>query len=105
MAYMELVLQVWQEYMERVTTDGGSGVSGDNVGRGYGVSGSSSEGYGGLFVGGLAPIYLEPSSISGTPPPTTGNHRMGELYVDSGGELYFCIQNGTPGTWKKVQLV
>ena len=26
----------------------------------------------------------------------------GELYVDSNGRLYYCLANGTPGTWVKM---
>ena len=35
-------------------------------------------------------------------PPTTGHHLMGEMMVDSLGNLFFCKANGTPGTWVKV---
>lgn len=68
----------------------------------YGVSGSSGMSYGGSFYGGLAPLRLVPASTPGA--PSTGNHLMGELYVDSVGNLYFCTQNGTPGTWAKLNL-
>src|SRR5262249_12515551 len=37
--------------------------------------------------------------------PSKGAHNMGELYVDNQGVLYFCMAGGTPGSWKKVQLV
>jgi hypothetical protein len=67
-----------------------------------GVAGSSGQNYGGHFVGGLAPILLEPASNSGR--PRSGTHRRGELYVDSQGALFFCIADGTPGTWCQVQL-
>jgi hypothetical protein len=50
-------------------------------------------------------IYLKPSFSPSAGAPTSGNHNMGELYVDSTGVLYFCVGNGNPGTWKKVQLV
>ena len=52
---------------------------------------------------GLAPIRLNPSSTSNA--PTSGNHKMGELFVDNAGILYYCTQDGTPGIWRKVQLV
>ena len=35
----------------------------------------------------------------------TDFHGLGEFFVDADGVLYFCVQNGTPGTWKKVQLI
>ena len=68
-----------------------------------GVSGESANAYGGAFNGGLAPLWLVPSHSQG--PPNTGDHLMGEFYVDNQGALYFCVANGTPGTWKRVQLV
>ena len=81
----------------------GTGVFGES-GSGTGVLGSSSTKYGGDFSGGLAPLILRhPENAQG--PPTSGNHQMGELFVDNQGVLYFCVANGTPGTWKKVQLV
>lgn len=52
---------------------------------------------------GLAPIRLDPTNISGA--PTSGNHMMGELSVHNAGILYYCSKDGTPGTWKKVQLL
>lgn len=52
---------------------------------------------------GLAPIRLNPSSTSNA--PTSGNHKMGELFVDNAGILYYCAQDGTPGIWRKVHLV
>lgn len=95
-------------------TGQGTGISGscqDGIGvigqcdkeTGTGVRGQSLHGYGGTFAGGLAPIRLEPSNTSG--PPTTGQHDVGELFVDKGVNLFICIQFGTPGVWKKVQLV
>jgi len=85
---------------------GANGVEGNST-DGNGVSGISVNGIGGSFIGGErgAAIYLGPSIISG--PPQTGNHSLGELIVDSQGNLYFCTQGDgtTLGTWKKVQLV
>ena len=78
----------------------GIGVSGD--GSDAGVFGNGVK-YGGDFIGGLAPLRLRPSKIQGS--PNTGDHSMGELYVDNEGALYFCVVSGTPGTWKRVQLV
>ncbi|RPI84482.1 MAG: hypothetical protein EHM41_13275 [Chloroflexi bacterium] len=68
----------------------------------YGVSGSSDDSYGGSFYGGLAPLRLIPATTPGA--PNLGTHKMGELYVDSVGNLYFCTQDGTPGTWAKLNL-
>jgi hypothetical protein len=70
--------------------------------RGDGVFGSSEQGYGGHFKGTRAPLRLEPADSSG--PPTHGRHRRGEFYVDNNGDLFFCKDDGTPGSWFKVQL-
>jgi hypothetical protein len=80
---------------------GSNGVVG--TGGNIGVVGDSTSGYGGAFSGGLAPLRLEPSNTQGS--PASGRHSVGELYVDNNGALYFCVGSGTPGTWKRVQLV
>lgn len=95
-----------------------SGVFGFNVaptGAAYGVTGSadsaagagvrgiSDHGYGGDFRGGRAPLRLVPAATAGA--PTTGNHQRGEFFVDSDGDLFYCKDGGTPGTWFRVRLV
>jgi hypothetical protein len=71
---------------------------------GNGVAGNSGAGYGGIFVGGRAPLRLVPAT-TGTGAPTTGSHQRGEFFVDSNGGLFYCQADGTPGTWARVQLV
>jgi hypothetical protein len=80
----------------------GAGVNGFSN-NGTGIEGTSANGIGGNFSGGLAPLRLQPASNMG--PPVGGNHRTGELFVDSGGALFFCIADGNPGTWRRVQLI
>ena len=63
----------------------------------HGVFASSTEGYGLVATGGLAPIWIRPAAASGA--PTSGTHALGELYVDTNGVLYRCVTAGTPGTW------
>jgi hypothetical protein len=85
-------------------TAGGIGLLASSTGGpGIAVSANAPEGIGVVAEGGLAPLRLVPSTVGGK--PTSGNHLVGELYVDSGGVLYFCVTSGTPGTWKTVQLV
>ena len=67
---------------------------------GVGVLGSSNSGVGGVFAGGKAQLKLEPGA-TGTGKPTTGHHTKGELFMDSGGALFVCTANGTPGTWRR----
>jgi hypothetical protein len=57
-------------------------------------------GLGGSFDGTLAPLRLVPASTPGA--PQTGLHSVGELYVDSRGNLYFCKKDGTPGAWTRL---
>jgi len=79
-----------------VAAGNGTGVFGLSDGTGVGVTGSSQSGIGGYFKSQeSSQLALEPSSTSGV--PTTGNHLMGELFLDNTGVLYFCIQNGKPG--------
>jgi hypothetical protein len=79
-------------------SDSGIGVrafSGD----GDGVLALSTSGIGGVFGGGKAQLMLQPSSTLGR--PTTGQHTKGELFMDSGGALFVCTADGTPGTWRR----
>jgi hypothetical protein len=73
-----------------------------------GVRGSSSSGpgvlgegkYGGEFQGTSAQLRLLPGASAGR--PTTGDHFIGEIYMDSAATLFVCVANGSPGTWVKV---
>lgn len=49
---------------------------------------------------GLAHLYLVPAVEAG--PPTTGAHRVGEVFVDATGKPYCCTASGTPGTWRSL---
>jgi len=99
-------------------TAGKSGVFGSNShtsGPAFGVSGTTSspdgaaingfsdQGYGATLKGGRAPLHLEPGTLTG--PPTSGNHQRGEVFVDGAGDLFFCREQGTPGSWFRVQLI
>jgi hypothetical protein len=80
------------------------GVTGqaDDV-QGIGVRGMSKHGYGATLQGGRAPLRLLPAETAGA--PTSGDHEVGELFVDSNGDLFFCKVKSTPGmpaTWVKI---
>ena len=87
------------------------GVTGhaDDV-HGIGVRGMSKHGYGATLQGGLAPLRLLPAETEGV--PASGYHQVGELFVDSKGDLYFCKVAGTAGvagtpgtcTWFKIAM-
>jgi hypothetical protein len=67
-------------------------------GDGIGVSGDG--GLGGEFSGDVAPLRLVPSNrVSGIP---GGTHQTGELLVNNTGDLLYCKQGGTPGTWVRL---
>jgi hypothetical protein len=70
---------------------------------GPGIKSQSTSNYGGDFAGGRAPIVLRAAPTAGA--PTTGSHNTGELYVAATGKLFFCVESGTPGTWKQVKLI
>jgi hypothetical protein len=67
-----------------------------------GVAGASERGYGASFRGGLAPLRMEPSASAGS--PTTGAHQVGEFFVDSAGDLFFCKVGGVGPAAKWVKL-
>jgi hypothetical protein len=87
------------------TVSGGYGSIGFGNGdaAAHGVWATSTAGYGLVADGGLAPIWLKPAGSAGA--PTSGAHAVGELYVDSNGVLYQCIDAGSPGTWAQSLLV
>jgi hypothetical protein len=78
----------------------GVGVRGEGK---TGVRGASPNGYGGVFKGGKAHLFLPPGPTAGA--PTTGTHSKGELYMDSAAKLWLCVVNGTPGTWQRLATV
>lgn len=43
----------------------------------------------------LAPLYIEPSDLSGA--PTDSGHRKGEMHVDADGKVWICAQTGSVG--------
>src|SRR5262249_55528306 len=65
-----------------------------------GVTASSVSGLGAELSGGEAPVRLVPAATAGA--PKAGVHKRGELYVDSQGQLFLCVADGTPGSWKHV---
>jgi hypothetical protein len=66
-----------------------------------GVSGTSTQGIGGSFQGGHAPLLLVPAG-SGIGHPVAVAHTVGEFYVDSAGTVWYCAAGGTPGTWQQL---
>jgi len=69
---------------------------------GQGVYAQSDNGYGLQVSGGRAPILIQGSGGSG--PPGSDLHRVGELYADGQGSLYYCVGEGTPGTWVQIAV-
>ena len=70
---------------------------------GYGVYGASPQGIGGAFAGGAAQLRLVPGATAG--PPSGSAHQMGELYLDSQGDLYLCTLGGPSSRWTKLNLM
>ncbi len=81
----------------------GMGVVGKNFDAGgIGVLGEATNGYGGWFQGGKAHLFLKPAGSAGRP---AGAHSKGEIYLDKNANLFVCTQDGTPGTWRRIQTV
>ena len=90
--------------------EGRFGVFGNGQGAGvYGTAQSqdgvaimgNALGYGGLFNGGKAQLWLQPGASADR--PTSGDHNAGELYMDSNATLFVCTAGGNPGVWRMVQ--
>ncbi len=92
-----------------VTAGGGHAVAGDieasapntvaatwgrHKGTGAGIGGISVGGYGGEFQGGPAQIRLIQEATAPVGAPTTGDHKLGELFVDGAGNLYLNKADG-----------
>ncbi len=95
---------VWGQVEPNGTAEGfGYGVLGTALfaSTGTGVRGEGF--YGGSFKGTSAPLYLEnPTALEGPPTGLTITHNAGELYVDKIKSLYYCIETGAPGKWRKI---
>lgn len=89
-------------------TNGAVGVLGAST-INSGVAGMSLTGAGGYFkspagIGvraqGLVPLWLEAGPGQGA--PDSGTHQVGEVVVDSVGDVFVCTTGGSSPTWKKV---
>ena len=81
--------------------DGGVGLRAEGpTGIVAGVNGIFN-GHGGVFSGeGIGQIRLVPSSIlSG---PSSVPNLAGSILVDVNGDIYFCTEDGNPGTWTQL---
>ena len=65
---------------------------------GYGVVSISNTGVA-LVAGGGGRIQQALRTLGA---PTVGTYGAGEQIRDAAGDMYICIANGTPGTWRKV---
>jgi hypothetical protein len=73
------------------SSNSGAGVVGQGVGAGA---------IGLLALGARANVEMLPAGI---PPATrTDSHKMGELVTDAAGDLWCCVEAGTPGSWRKL---
>lgn len=80
---------------------GGTGVRG--VGTGIGVGGASVSGTAVHAMSDHVPLHLTSYGLN-RPAPTGDStlHRAGDLVVESSGALWYCIADGTPGTWRRL---
>ena len=80
------------------TGSASAGVQGSSD-TGYGIYGASTSGYA-LYSGGNGRIGMAVHVVA--VPPTSGEYRIGDLVLDSSGNLALCVTAGTPGEWRKV---
>jgi len=83
------------------TSSDGYGVVAIN-GNGGAGSGLWARSLGGVAVrleGGKANALFVPGATTG---PVAGAHERGELANDSAGDLWLCVNSGSPGTWRKL---
>jgi hypothetical protein len=87
----------------------GDAIQGDGHGSGIGVHGRGDvegvgiRGDGGIGVWGFGTRAALQLGDTGTAPPTrTDAHVKGELTTDANGDLWFCVADGTPGTWRQL---
>lgn len=48
-----------------------------------------------------ANLYLQPAGPA-APPDRTGAQAVGDVVVDESGDLWFCVEAGLPGAWRKI---
>jgi hypothetical protein len=77
----------------------GVGVSGVSE-QGFGVIAFCRDGVGGHFQGGRANVNLPP--FGAPPPQRTDAHLQGEFVDDRNGDLWLCVDSGSPGIWRKL---
>lgn len=84
----------------RGTATRGVGVRG--TGGRIGVDGFSSSGLGGSFSGAAGALRVD--GWEGRPPPLRATTSFADrvLETDASGELWYCVESGTPGTWRKI---
>jgi hypothetical protein len=76
----------------------GRGLWGHSDSNGIGVAGDG--GIGVLAFGTRAALQV---ADTGAAPPTRADaHVKGELTTDANGDLWFCVADGTPGTWRQL---
>lgn len=62
---------------------------------------AGSNGYGGLFGGGISQIRLIPATASGA--PAVAGHKVGEFFVDKNGDIYYAVgAGGNTEGWRKL---
>jgi hypothetical protein len=94
----------------RSSTIEANGIRGDGHGvTGIGLWGHSD--FGGIGVQGDGGVGVKASGTrsallltgSGIAPSTRVDaHTVGEIDIDASGNVYLCVANGTPGTWRKL---
>ncbi|MDO8364305.1 MAG: hypothetical protein Q7V88_15545 [Actinomycetota bacterium] len=92
-------------YIDNPDSGGSIGVAGEAPGVGQiGVKGLSTAGWGAWFESGFAEMTLGGSSRT-APTADLVQHYYGDVVAQNGGNLstlWYCVQSGTPGTWRRL---
>ena len=98
-----------------VGQDDGIGVYGRAEGaNGIAVRGFSQEGIGmdagssnnvALYLRGSGRLHQQVRSQPGSPPAAGFGYWAGEQIRDANGEMWLCVEQGNPGTWRRVATV
>jgi hypothetical protein len=88
----------------------GNGIRGDGKGvNGIGLWGNSDSGGIGVFgngaiglsgTGGKAALRIQ--GTNGAPPTRIDSHVRGEIDIDGDGNVWLCVEAGTPGVWRRI---
>ncbi|MFZ6004147.1 MAG: hypothetical protein ACOYXM_09465 [Actinomycetota bacterium] len=67
-----------------------------------GYSRAGGPGLGGSSADGGPQLWLEPFPSETVGPPSSGSRQVGQIKADGNGDLWICVEAGTPGSWTRL---